>query len=422
MTNKGFAIFCLLFIHASTGQAAEFEFHGDFNNRFQLYTNQNNFFNNNQPDAMLGDLTGKASIDDSYGELKYRLWTTATTNGGKAKAVYAVEIGGVRFGRSGTGRSQGGSFSGDGANVETRWAYVDLKLPEHTDHAVKIGLQPYKLNRFVWNETATGVLFAGKLSQGTSYETGWVRGRELRNSTSEDDFQAMDALSVRFAQSLSKETSVGGFLLYQIGDGDASGIDNFGAINSANYEVKQFGQIDIDIFSVGVEGDFKKKFGAADGFLEWDVIFQTGDIGNAIYTSDAIGAGRSDVVSNQTHLDLESWFVNLKFGLNIGDTKLSYTFWYASGDDNPNDGDSDAFLATDVDMTESIIFFEGGYTDDQSHSERPYLLDKGLIMNRLGADYKAATNLTVGGAALYMLTSEDVVYHDDDDRSRSEAE
>ena len=41
--------------------------------------------------------------------------------------------------------------------------------------------------------------------------------------------------------------------------------------------------------------------------------------------------------------------------------------------------DFDAFLSTDVDRFDSFVLFEGGYTDDNYGTERPYILNKGFI-------------------------------------------
>jgi hypothetical protein len=104
--------------------AVEFEFHGDVNNRFLIYTNHHDWLSNEQTGVL-----NKSSVNSSYGELKYRFWFEAADDNSNVRAVYGIEIGGIRFGEEGTGRGQGGSYSGDGANVETRWAYLDFQTP-----------------------------------------------------------------------------------------------------------------------------------------------------------------------------------------------------------------------------------------------------------------------------------------------------
>jgi hypothetical protein len=65
-------------------------------------------------------------------------------------------------------------------------------------------------------------------------------------------------------------------------------------------------------------------------------------------------------------------------------------------------------MSTDVDRFDSIIFFEGGYTDDNYFTEAPHILDKGLFFNKLALDYKHSDKLTLGGAVLYLQTAEDL--------------
>jgi predicted porin len=88
--------------------------------------------------------------------------------------------------------------------------------------------------------------------------------------------------------------------------------------------------------------------------------------------------------------------------------KLTYTGWYASGDDNSGDSDIENFMSVDVDRFDSIIFFEGGYTDDNYFTEAPHILDKGLIFGKVALDYQATEKLKVGGAVLYLMTAEDL--------------
>ena len=101
--------------------AAEVEFHGDMDNRFQAYTNQRDWF--------AGGNSGGGTLKDdepteSFGEVKYRFWAKATSDDKKVTGVFATEIGGIRY-----GEGSGGDYSGDGVNIETRWAYVDFLVP-----------------------------------------------------------------------------------------------------------------------------------------------------------------------------------------------------------------------------------------------------------------------------------------------------
>jgi hypothetical protein len=174
--------------------------------------------------------------------------------------------------------------------------------------------------------------------------------------------------------------------------------------------------------SLGVDGSFNYPVDTSNLFIEWDFIYQNGSIENVEYISNHVAQDREDVISDSNNFDLSTYFSSLSLGLERGKTRYTYTFWYSSGDGNPNDGEMNAFLSTDVDRTESIIFFEGGYSDDQIHTERPYIMDKGLIMNRLSVDYQASPKLTVGGAMIYFMSSKDINYLDDNGIYRSNSD
>ena len=99
--------------------------------------------------------------------------------------------------------------------------------------------------------------------------------------------------------------------------------------------------------------------------------------------------------------------------MNLGKVRLTYTGWYASGDDDSTDGDIKNFMSTDVDMFDSVVLFEGGYTDDNYFTERPYIQNKGMILNKLAADFQATDKTKVGGAVLYLMTAEDLANGED---------
>ena len=122
--------------------AAEVKIKGDFNNRFMVYTDHNDWL-----DGEKGVLKDGHS-NETWGEAKYRMWFDASTNDGKVKGVYAWEIGGLEYGAPNTtGKSKGGSYSGDTINIETRWLYTDFQLPWACNKfRVRMGLQPFTVN------------------------------------------------------------------------------------------------------------------------------------------------------------------------------------------------------------------------------------------------------------------------------------
>ncbi len=98
---------------------------------------------------------------------RYRQWFTATSDDQKVKGVFAVEIGGVKWGyqSDSLGKSKGFGYSGDGVNVETRWLYTDFVVPGIGGNAIA-GLQNVPLAKdfgeFIWSETAAGLTYFKK--------------------------------------------------------------------------------------------------------------------------------------------------------------------------------------------------------------------------------------------------------------------
>nr|WP_320049086.1 hypothetical protein [uncultured Desulfuromonas sp.] len=362
-------------ICAAPTLAVDFAFHGDFSNEFRLYSNQSKFFT--------GDFGYKASrtaaiaddtTSDSFASVKYRLWTEIATDDGAVKGVFAVEIGGIHYGDN----SRGGGFSGDGVNVETRWAYTDFAL---AGGRVKIGLQPVKINKFLWTETATGVNY--KIG---NFEAAWYRGYEVYNTEADsNDFKDLDALYVRYNVKPADGVKLGLFGLWETSDGDTT---SDGAVAPTSNYLKKLTGYDVDLYSIGVDGGMT----AGNLFVNWDLIYQTGDLAE--------------------EYDFGGYFAHVDVGAKIGKGKLTGTFWYASGDDDSSDGDLDAFIATDVDTKgseSSVVLFEG-YTSDNYFSAVPYVQDKGLMLFRVGYDHSLSDKLKVGAAALYLMTAEDVEY------------
>jgi hypothetical protein len=165
-------------------------------------------------------------------------------------------------------------------------------------------------------------------------------------------------------------------------------------------------------WTVGVDGKLET---AGPLFVNWDLLYQNGKIENVTFT-DAISG---DTSGTDTDFDLNAYLAHVDVGVKLGKLKLTYTGWYASGDDDATDNDFNAFLSTDVDRFESIIFMEGGYPDGKAFMDQPYFADKGLFLNRLGVDYQATDKTKVGAAVLYLQTTEDIKYNDDTGVDRS---
>jgi len=379
---------------AGSAPAAEFQFHGDLNNRFHAYTDQAGMFSASETVRTAAGTIDKDGIDESWGEIKYRLWVEAATNDGKVKGVYGIELGALRFGNGagigGSTRTGGGNFSGDGINVETRWAYTDFQLPGVASKArFTIGLAPFKVNSFVWEETVMGVQFKGDFG-GINLTLADVRGVESFNNDTDDElFEDLDAYLARVDMKPVKNVNIGLFALYQRQD---PGSDSIAAFNPATqYQVKLLPAVDLSLYTLGIDGSLSTPTSFGNVFLNWDLIYQGGSLDD-----------------NTVSRDVSAYLAHLDVGVNLGKIRLTYTGWYASGDDTPGDGDVENFMSTDVDRFDSVIFFEGGYTDDNYFTEAPHILDKGLFFNKLALDFKASDKLSLGAALLYLETAEDL--------------
>jgi hypothetical protein len=423
MKKFGLTIVILALIGlAVPSMAADFAFHGDMNNRFLIYTNHTDWLN--ARDDSFGVVNDK-TVSDSYAELKYRFWTEISDNDDNVKGVYAIEIGGIRWGRTGSGKSEGGSFSGDGANVETRWAYLDFQVPFIERKArARMGLQPFKANEFFWQETATAGHFSSFITDGVDYELAFIRSIDRFNDitdTANNDITNTDSLYGRLNFKPSDEYKIGLFGLYMWGDPDNDDPADFRDIDPRNWEIKQFAdEAKLGVYTLGTDGSA----GFGNFFVNWDLMYQGGDIDDVNFLAIVPGTAEdSGAVLASGDFDLKAYFLHADLGYKMGKATFTYTFWYASGDDDPDDNDFEAFLSVDVDREESIGIFEGLYADDVSYwSERPYMLTNGFIMNKLALDYQWTEKLKVGANLMYMLVAEDFEYVDDNGGSQSNDE
>jgi len=404
-------IILIVFGAAIPALAADIKIHGDFNNRFMVYTNHNDWFQAEKGVILDG------TTAESWGEVRYRLWLDATTNDGKVKGVWACEVGGLEYGKPGSiGRSVGGSYSGDGINLETRWLYTDFQLPGISDKArIRMGLQPFNVNSYLWKETIMGVT-ADIASGPLNFKLGWLRPYRDASKDPDDDVEDLDAFYGRINFKPLPNISVGIFGLYMQGDGDNNDPATYATITSQHYEIKKFAnKYDLNLYTLGTDG--KANFGGI--FVNWDLMYQGGSIDGANFKESYNGWDYNDGVSNE-NFDVSAWFAHFDLGFKVDKMKFTYIFWYASGDDDGNDSDFDAFMAIDIDRTDNICIFKAKYVDDDYYTEKDYLLDKGFIMNKLAFDYKVNQKLQVGTSGMYMMTAEDIVYVDDNGKQRKE--
>ncbi len=135
-----------------------------------------------------------------------------------------------------------------------------------------------------------------------------------------------------------------------------------------------------------------------------------------LFDLDLIYMGGDNDASTED--DFDAWFFHATAGYQWNDQlKTTFTFWYASGDDDPADGDYEAYNTIVTHTYGSVVLFEDATFDDGWYaSGNPYLDPRlGFYMFRFKADYQATPKLNLAAAVNYMQLDEDVEYLGDSD-------
>ena len=375
----------LFFALSGTTYAFDYTFHGKMWQTFGITDNaasmphsqksgKTDFFSYN---SSLNDAGMKSTMydvmsenDESiFGLTKARLRFEGTTDDGLAKIVYGLEVGTYNWGDT---KNTKFGLSGDGVNQETRFAYAEVTLPG-VGGKIRAGLQPTKINTWVWTETAPGLTYHHKYND-LKTMAGWYRGEDDKITNGGDN----DYLVLKFDNKLTGNASLGLFGIYadldvtQTSDGDT---------------------YDSDTYYIGLTG----KFNQDALFSNFDLIYQGGDI---------------DFENNAVEdLDRSAWLADLTVGVKINDNfKLSGNVLYVSGDDDPNDRDAKNFDSIDVDVKIGTIFFKDTILADcdRTISDAPYIMDKGLVNYAIQGDYQIDDKNNLRMAVRYLTTAEDL--------------
>jgi len=385
----------LALVLATPAMAATFTVNGDMNTRFLLYTDQLGFFGGDSGAQVLD----KEDRPDSGAEIKYRMWVNASTNDGKVYGVFGFEVGSLRFGSAALGGSFGGDGKGTAGNIETMWFYTDFQLPSVASTArFRLGLQPQMVNPYFWVENAMGVKFYTD-----NFYLSWFRGLDA-NTGSGGDWGDGDLDSINARYDLKMEPVKVGLFASYVWEGKKTAATAFTNLSTfdalTSYVVKKLPTpLEFNLLAVGIDGGWSAPTGFGKVFINWDAIYEFGKIKDV--SLDNTLAGKTD-------LDLKGYLLHADIGANFGAATLTFTSQYASGDKNPDDKDLKAYMAVDTDRTDSAIFQEGHFTDDTYFTDRPYIHDWGLWLNKLALNYQATKQTNFGVAVLYLQTAVDV--------------
>lgn len=434
--------------------------HGLFDNRFMIYSSNVNFTTSNSRRTIAtttategrGDLyqipgplnadgtrdrqTGWAQegvhpdlprldgVKDMFAEIRYEPRIEIATPDGFVRGVWQLEIGGVRFGSEGVGRQQGGSFSTDATNIETRLAFTELNFE---NHQLQLGLIPLVTNRHLWQESAAGVQLSGSLWSGGGYHAAWARGVEDRREPRafpEDPlpagFQDMDAFFLELSQMLGGQR-ISVFGMYQRGAVERDAIVFPTEVFAEGMALQWFGSVDHDLVSFGGTAAFN--FGPI--YANIDAIVQSGTFRDLdFYAADnfsrdpnsgfARPSARAANICEPTdancypEITQSGFAARLELGGVFGPLTAQYTGYYISGDPDPTDDKFENFISTDVDFFDSSVFFQGVLVNDTVHRQEPYLFDKGFFLNKISVDYRFSDALTIGGAVVHNQLAEEL--------------
>lgn len=356
---------------------------GSSKGNFSFYATPSTLTGLGYSSANYNDIKGKTDKGNKDAEAsawtRYRQWFTTTSDDQKVRGVWAVEIGGVKWGNQGdsVGKSKGFGYSGDGVNIETRWLYTDFEVPGIGGNA-KAGLQSVPLGKdfgeFLWSETAAGLTYSKAASIG-DIGVGWLRGRTPSNKNAgfsagnfNDDF---------------------GYLTFGRGSGDARMALVLAASRRSNWSTTTGSYLfDDNAQYVGATSKF-----VAAGGLSGDVtaLYQGGSV---ILTS----------TPTPQELKRQALLANANLRWKPSDKhKVTLAYLYASGDGNAADSRVNNYSAMDVDFNHGLVLFEGVVTEAYT-TDAPYFLDKGLKMPSLRYDYQPAKGLVLSGLYSYIST------------------
>lgn len=331
------------------------------------------------------------SID--FGLTKARLRFEGKTDDGKAKLVYGLEVGTDNWGNSDY------KLSGDGTNQETRFAYGQIQIPGLDEgHILRAGLQPTKINHWVWTETAAGLTYHGKKGD-CKWMAGWYRGDdEWATNASDDDYFVLKGES-----KITSDVSLGLFGVYvDAGDKTTSDLDIVTLAFTDVWNTTHSATYDDETYYIGLTGKLNGPV-----FGSFDLIYQGGDI----EFEDVAG------ISVYDDIDHDAWLGNLTVGYKFDDKfKMYANVLYVSGDDDYGDDDAENFNSIDVDVKVGIIFTKDSLLGDCDKfvSDAPYIADQGLINYALTGEYQINPENHVRAAVRYLETAEDYLLDDDE--------
>lgn len=276
------------------------------------------------------DLTG--SQDVALVDYRTRLYYTAVLND-NLKLVNKFEF------NTTWGDRVGGDIGADGMGIwRIKNSYIDFNLADY-DLNFKVGTQSYTQSRgFFFADDFSGMVVTYK---GDNFTLPFVWMKRFEGSTGtalDDNDQDVDLymLDPKFA---INDLQVNPFVVWATSDDVRSWNANMNtnSTSTAFYQTAWAnGWVsDVDNFYLGVNLDYK-----ADTWSVWGTfIYQTGDI-------DLAPGLIWPPVTGETSMDVDAYLVAFGGSMQYNDLEIHGQFFYATGDENPNDSEINDFFVS----------------------------------------------------------------------------
>ncbi|MFZ7125659.1 MAG: alginate export family protein [Desulfobacterales bacterium] len=281
-----------------------------------------------------------------------------------------------------------GEVAADKKEIEIKNSYAQWQMG---DVELRMGVQGLLQSRgFVLDDDAAGIVALWKMSDMFNLGAFWVRGWEGGTDNDDEDFELVGLVpTVSFGNGMVLKP----FLLWYYSS-DFS--EDFSADDDVNHE---FADIDADEVSVYMVGaDFDASF---DAFSMWlTAIYQGGTV------DEVDSAGGEDV-------DVSAYLLAAGGSFNFGMADVHGQVFYASGDDDPDDDDFEAFAPV---FGQSYYWAEimgYGIFDNQASEGAPFDKITNIMAANLGVGVKPMDKLKLTLDVWYAQLAEDDINGED---------
>jgi hypothetical protein len=372
---KKFAIISLaaLLVVAFTMPAAAFEsiFGGYW--RTRAYTEQN-YFGSKDADGDEGNL--------SQVDTRTRLYYTAKFSD-NFKFVNKFEMDAVWGDQDPAGY---GDIGADGIRVEVKNTYVDFDMGPVN---YKIGVQGFILARgFLADDDFAGahVAYSNDLM---TLPVFWFKAYE---GSTDNNTADTDIFGIAPSFSFGDSTKLKPYFVYWMSD-NLEDYQNRGGTNLP--PIATAGALDdADVYFIGADLDMN--FDALSLWLTG--IYQWGTI-------DLQGGGDTDI---------SAYLVGAGASMNFGPADLHSRAFYASGDDDPDDNDIDAFTVIEGQSYYWSEIMGFGIFDNVASAGSPADQISNVWAVNLGATFKPMDKLSITGDVWYAQLAEENVFDEDE--------